>query len=267
MIEEAYQIISTGGIRLHSNSWVPQKETKAVVCLVHGLGYHMDAYQNLTGLFEESGIAYFSFDLRGHGLSEGKKGHGTVVQFLDDIQELVISARKEFTELPIFLMGIGMGGTLVINYLLKLISSEIKGVIIHDPWLEIPKESLELSDNAASILHKLIPTLSVSHKLLRTSAVENDKLTHNKVSLQLFYDLKNAGFFALQNAGLIEIPMLVSTTESNICSSDICQELAIHAGENADYKLWHNIENSMLKEDMVRFFNQWINGHSQEALK
>ena len=45
----------------------------AVVCLIHGIGEHAGRYDRIGEAFKKAGIAMVGMDLRGHGLSSGKR--------------------------------------------------------------------------------------------------------------------------------------------------------------------------------------------------
>ena len=74
MNEETFQLISRDGLTLFGRSWLPSADPVALVCLVHGHGEHSGRYQHFGKYFAGQGLAVFGVDLRGHGLSQGKKG-------------------------------------------------------------------------------------------------------------------------------------------------------------------------------------------------
>ncbi|MCK5208006.1 MAG: alpha/beta fold hydrolase, partial [Cyclobacteriaceae bacterium] len=75
MVLENYHVYSSGGTQLCCTSWQPIDLPKAVLFIVHGLGEHSGRYEEMANVFTKNQIAVFSFDHRGHGRSEGKKGH------------------------------------------------------------------------------------------------------------------------------------------------------------------------------------------------
>ena len=62
-------------IKLFGQVWSPIEEPIAVIALVHGMGEHSGRYRRLAEFFTSHHIAVITFDQRGHGRSEGKKGH------------------------------------------------------------------------------------------------------------------------------------------------------------------------------------------------
>ena len=63
-----------GGLRLHYRTW-EARAPRAAVIVVHGLAEHVGRYQELGRALAAEDIACFAHDLRGHGMSEGRRGH------------------------------------------------------------------------------------------------------------------------------------------------------------------------------------------------
>lgn len=91
----------------------------ASVILVHGLGDHAYAlpYRNLTNFLTAHQFAVYSFDMRGHGQSEGPRMFAQNWQLLrDDLHHFLNLVQNETSGSPIFLIGISLGGLLTLNY-------------------------------------------------------------------------------------------------------------------------------------------------------
>ena len=72
---------SFDGLKLFYQKWL-SKDAKGIVVIAHGLGEHSSRYSNL--LEELAGNFLFFFlcpGYRGHGRSEGKRGHITSFRF------------------------------------------------------------------------------------------------------------------------------------------------------------------------------------------
>ena len=77
---------------------------KAVICLVHGLGEHLHRYDEMIAYYNKNNLAVVAYDRRGHGQSEGKRGHTSngVAAYLDEIDQLLIKAKSLYPGLPRF---------------------------------------------------------------------------------------------------------------------------------------------------------------------
>ncbi|MEX0906933.1 MAG: alpha/beta hydrolase, partial [Gemmatimonadota bacterium] len=61
-------------VRLSYRAW-EATDPHAALIVVHGLGEHAGRYAGFGVRMAEAGISTFAMDLRGHGLSEGRRGH------------------------------------------------------------------------------------------------------------------------------------------------------------------------------------------------
>ena len=61
------------GRHLFRQSWYPEGKPRAVMVIVHGLAEHSTRYTHVAEFLCGHGIAVETFDLRGHGQSEGRR--------------------------------------------------------------------------------------------------------------------------------------------------------------------------------------------------
>lgn len=66
---------SADGTALRCCDWRPASEARGHLLLMHGLGEHLGRYEHLGEHFAEAGIRVLGPEMRGHGLSEGRRGH------------------------------------------------------------------------------------------------------------------------------------------------------------------------------------------------
>ena len=271
MITEGFSIVTSGGVNLYGKSYLPENAPKAIVCLVHGFGEHMGRYMHVIEKFVLNDIGQYAFDLRGHGKSEGKRGHGSLQKMLNDVQELVILARRDFNDLPIFLFGHSMGGNLVANYLIRMISSEISGAIISSPWFELAFKEPPIQIFLGKIINNTFPSITfpdglkpeeLAHDQEVGIAYANDPLVQDKISARLFFDIKNGGKFAIDKANLIEIPLLVTHGEDDPITSKVASGEFAERSINSEYKIWkgskHESHNDVHKEEVIDYYVRWV---------
>ncbi|MFN2360187.1 MAG: lysophospholipase [Marinobacter sp.] len=95
-------------------SWVPQNPT-AVLVIAHGMAEHAARYQPLAQWLNQQGIAVLAIQHRGHGpqcpdIDLGHYGDSRGWQkVVDDLQQLVVHARRQYPDLPLTLFGHSMG--------------------------------------------------------------------------------------------------------------------------------------------------------------
>ena len=90
------------GLKIFAKDWKIENP-KAVIALVHGFGEHCMRYDAMAKYYNDYEYAMV-YDRRGHGQSEGKRGHTPSYQhLLNDIESLLKCARRDYNYTPIFL--------------------------------------------------------------------------------------------------------------------------------------------------------------------
>lgn len=131
----------TSGDYMFFRTW-NAKNPKALVVGVHGMAAHSEYFIQVADQLIEQGISLIAVDLKHHGYSSGKKGDVENFEELNDQLHLFLSNVKEqYPNLPVFLMGISMGGVIAINYSVQHLDM-IKGMILMAPGV---KTSLKLT--------------------------------------------------------------------------------------------------------------------------
>jgi len=103
---------------------------------VHGIGEHSGRYGNVVDTLLPQSISIWALDLRGHGHSEGKRGHvGSFDEYVSDVLSLVNIAREDKKESTrLFLLGHSMGGLIALDFALKC-PQMIDGLVVSSPAL------------------------------------------------------------------------------------------------------------------------------------
>ncbi len=266
------------GLQLFGQSRQPEDKPRAVVCLIHGLGEHSERYVHVADSLTQAGYALISFDLRGHGKSEGLRGHTSSYEALmQDISSLLEAANKKFTQLPFFLYGHSLGGNLVLNYVLRR-QSHLKGVIATAPWLRLAFEPPAFKIALGKITNYIWPSFSqkngldtkvLSHDLEAVHSYENDPLVHDRISARMFISTYQAGQWALEHAFEFSLPLLLMQGgDDKIISVEAGREFAGKIKENCTLKIWdvlyHEIHNEPEKEEVFKFLIDWLNKEVSE---
>lgn len=83
--------VSSRGVTLHCRSVTPPGPPWALLGIVHGYGDHGGRYQHLQEWLAACGVASHALDLRGHGLSGGRRGYVTRWEdYLDDLHAFIL---------------------------------------------------------------------------------------------------------------------------------------------------------------------------------
>jgi alpha-beta hydrolase superfamily lysophospholipase len=88
---------------------------KGLIILTHGIALHSTYYKNLVKMISASGFDVLTYDVRGHGKSQGKRGDiDNFKTFTSDLHKIVETNREKYSK--IILMGHSMGGIITNAY-------------------------------------------------------------------------------------------------------------------------------------------------------
>jgi len=119
-----------GGLRIHTQCWLPTGPLRAVLLLVHGYAEHSGRYANLVDYFVPRDYAIYALDHRGHGRSEGERVHiDSFGDYLADLKTYFDLVRTEQPSAKIFLLGHSMGAMIATAYA-PAHQHELDGLII-----------------------------------------------------------------------------------------------------------------------------------------
>lgn len=270
-----WRIKSKDGLELFVHAFPSEEPPKAIVCLVHGHGEHIERYEHLASYLNDAQYSMIGFDLRGHGQSGGSRGHTPSYEaLLDDIDTFLDEVRKDYPNLPLFLYGHSMGGNLVLNYAMRR-KPDVKGVIATGPWLKLAFEPSKTQVMLAKMMQKLFPAFTQNSDLATDAlsrdpdvvrAYEEDPYVHDKISARLFMVIHNSGLWALEHAAEFPLPLLLMHGGADrITSAEASKAFGEKAKEKTDLKIWeglyHEIHNEPEKEEVFKTIVEWLDAH------
>jgi lysophospholipase len=266
-------IVGVRGTRLAYRMW-EAPNARAALVVVHGLGEHAGRYAEFGERMAGYGISTFAMDLRGHGLSEGRRGHVTSFDiFLQELDRFrrEVEGLADF-RVPLFLLGHSFGGLIALRYQEEY-NTRFEGAIISAPWLATAVHVPRWKANAAQFLSKLLPALpfragirseDLTHDSAIVEAHRADPLVHDRITPRLFAETSTAMGLALQRSDRIQEPLLfmvagadrlVDTERSltfarSITASDVT--VRVYPG------YFHEILNEVDRATIHREIRDWI---------
>lgn len=245
----------------------------AVVALVHGFYEHVGRYEHVADHLVKNNISVVAFDQRGHGKSEGQRGHTPTYEMLmHDVDFLLDNVASLEEGKPVFLYGHSFGGNVVVNYTLAR-KPQIAGSILTGPWFKLAFEPPKAKVTMAKIMNNIFGAYSEKTQialdhLSRDKSVgeryDADPLVHSEMSARMFTSILQAGDWALKHAADLEIPMLVMHGEGDkVTSSNASTEFAESApADKLTFKLWkglyHEIHNEPEQEMVLEYIVDWL---------
>jgi alpha-beta hydrolase superfamily lysophospholipase len=203
-------------LRLHYRAWEAD-DPRAALLVVHGMFEHSRRYQELGAFMAEGGLSTYALDLRGHGASEGRRGHARrFALFLQDLDRF----RREVQGLvpqdtPVFMLGHSLGGLIVLRYLEEY-DTPIRAAVLTAPWLgtavPVPRWQVVLG----GVLNRVLPAFpfpfridaaTLSHDPARVADYQDDGDIHGIITPRLFAEISTAIHQALQRGDRIHIPI------------------------------------------------------------
>jgi alpha-beta hydrolase superfamily lysophospholipase len=266
---------SKDGITFHIRRWEPDANARAVVALVHGHGEHIGRYENVARALTNAGYVLAGYDSRGHGKSTGRRGHIPSYDILmDDIGAFISLLGEKYSGLPLFMYGHSMGGNQVINYALRC-QPKIAGIIATGPWLKLAFEPPPIKVALGKFMNNLVPsftqssglnTRGLSHDAEVVRLYDNDPLGHDKVSARLFVSMYESGFWALDHASALALPLLLMHGGADpVTSAEASRQFADKAGKNVTLRIWdglyHEVHNEPEQAEVFRVMIEWLDKH------
>jgi len=271
------KIITDDGLRLFTQSWVPPKAEKHLI-IHHGFGEHSDRYGNVLQVLEDQRIAVYSFDARGHGRSQGKKGDSPgIFRYVRDLEQFLLHLKEKWGIRKPFLLGHSMGGLVAASFATTQLNQwEIAGLLLSAPGLRVTLTPLmQVKKTAGKLLSFMKEDLImeagldenlISHDEAVRKAYHSDPLVHGKVSVRMALSLLEAGEEVLRKAGKVRIPVWIGHgSDDGIASpegamefyervSSVDRSLQIYEG------LYHEIFNEIRPEPLQDLRN-WLGKH------
>ena len=266
------------GPGLIHRQWSPENPPRAVVAIIHGVCEYGGRYGKVVApALTERGFAVQTVDLRGHGESEGERGHvESFDDYLDDLDHLFGSALEQAQReaIPLFLYGHSMGALILMDWLSQRDASPAAGAIISAPPLIPGLPGAPWLTGLTQAMSFWWPTLSMdlplgSDELTRDPQLKSvwtrDPHMNSRVTVrwgaELLAAIDRVNAHAPQ---AITLPvLLVHGTDDDICRVEGTERLfdSIAAADRT-LRLWpgsrHEVHHDMDREQMLGELAQWI---------
>ena len=218
MIHSSFKLQSQDDLSLFGQRWLPQDVPSASIILIHNLGGHSGRYHQVATYFCERHYAVYAVDLRGHGQSDGQRGH--IEQFQDylyDLQTLVKYVVDQTQTAPLFLIGHSVGGLIALMYALQH-PEDITSVIVSSPALCLQARVSGWRLLLTNLISKVNPSLTMYNQLEPESLSQNettvaaykaDPLVHNQLTARWFTEYEEAAEWTMENGNALAVPALI----------------------------------------------------------
>ncbi len=211
------ELHSADGTRLAYRAW-PRPQATHTFAVAHGLGEHSGRYEAFARAMAARGMATCAVDLRGHGKSEGQRGHvDSWSQWTDDIAAFVALVEGK-TNGEVIPVGHSFGGAAMLSTVLAGKLKNSRRFIVSSPALKlkvsVPGWKVTLGDFTSRVVPRVamnneVDASTVSRIPEVVEAYRNDPLVHSMISSRLFTEWRQAAHGILEHADQITIPFLI----------------------------------------------------------
>jgi acylglycerol lipase len=264
-----YKVQAKDQLLLNVQQWNDTKNPKGILFIIHGLGEHQGRYAHVAKFYADHGFQVYSYDQRGHGKSEGNRGHTPGLEYnLDDLERVL----KTISHQNLFLYGHSFGGNVLVNFLLRKQPNFLKGAILSAAWMKLAKEPTIIDLSLAKLMNGIYPSLTQNNKLDANdlsydpkvcAEYTEDPLNHNQISVRLFSDFYSSGKWALENEVKLPVKTLMihGADDPIICKSGT-EKFAKSHKEKVTIKIFsttkHEPHNDLSKETVFAYTLNWL---------
>jgi len=265
------RVVGAGDVELYWQAWLPPSP-RGVLLLCHGLGEHAGRYGNVVDAVVPDGWAVYGLDLRGHGLSGGRRAHiERYADFLADVDVFRRTVVARHPGLPVVLLGHSMGGQIALAYALDH-QDDLAGLVLSAPALAgdvVPKPVVPLLRALGRVAPRLRPAgidvTKISKDPAVVAAYQADQLVHHgKPTLAL--GLGIVGQFAVlpERARTLTLPLLLQHGSADALTDPAGTRLLADTAGSADKTvrwydgLWHEIYNEPERARPLADLCEWL---------
>jgi lysophospholipase len=266
--------------RLFWRTFIPYRP-RAVIALVHGYADHSGRYLKTLRHFAGMGYAMHAFDCRGHGQSDGRRGHiDAFSDYLGDFDAFLAKVRGESRGQKLFILAHSHGSLITLRYALDHAEMpEFGGAILSGPYLKLAFAPPKIKVVAAQVVGGIIPWMPVknelssemlTHDVAVQKATDSDPLYNRTATPRWFNESNRVQLEVLVRAPEFKWPSLfLHGREDPIASVDATKDFYERAG-SADKQLIvyegfrHEVLNETEHDRVWRDIAEWMEKHMQE---
>ncbi len=261
---------TTDNLNLFTKNYLIES-AKANILIVHGLHEHCLRYQHVAAELNKIGLNVYTFDLRGHGQSEGPRVNvKSVDEYRNDLEIIYGQIPKN---IPFFILGHSMGGLIVADFVLAKKRPEIKGVVLSGAALEIGEDISPILIKMASLIGTWFPNLP-------TQKLNAEYISRDKAEVEKYMN-DPLNYIGGMKAGLglavlnrireiqpkfkeLEYPILIMHGAADKITNPKGSQMLYNeaTSKNKTLKYWdgalHEIFNETNKNEVIEYTKNWL---------
>lgn len=264
---------SRDGTELAWHYWPTRQRRLASVLLVHGVGEHLQRYPHVARALNQAGFDVGGIDLRGHGLSAGKRGH--ILSWQDYVED--VQAAAAHLEGPLYLVAHSMGALVALDFLRT--DQRVQAVVLSGPLLGVAVEAPWWKTRMAGLLSRIAPGLRLANEIDPDEVCANldvieryqaDPLNFNQVTPRWYTEMRQALERVRAHATSYRLPLQVHAGAlDKIVSIEAIQHFVDQWGARHELHLWpegrHEVFNEVFAEQVLESVTTWLKDQVENA--
>jgi lysophospholipase len=242
------------------------------VLLLHGFGDHAGRYHDVARVLNARGYSVLAYDERGHGASEGPRGHADSFDlYLADLDAAWAEAKRSLRG-PHFLYGHSFGGLTLMRWL-QTRPQRPAGVVLSAPWLATAMRVPRLKLLAAKLLLKVAPALAIpsganvpenlTRDPQRVAAYLEDPLVHHLISARFHAEAMKAQAEARARPLPSGLPvLLIVPGDDPLVAAGATLEWARERGQGVQVRVReggrHELHNDLDRDEVLAGVADWL---------
>lgn len=217
-ISDHFYITSDGAL-LPLRSWKPpQKEIQSIIIALHGFNDYSNFFQHPGDYFSQSKTVSYAYDQRGFGGSPDPGSWAGVDTYIQDLECFIQAIKNKHPNIPIYLLGVSMGGAIVISTMAQSIHLPVDGIILAAPAVWARQTMPWYQNVLLWTLSHTVPWLTLtgnglgripSDNIEMLRALDQDSLVIRKTRVESIFGLVNLMDQALSSADHISTRTLL----------------------------------------------------------
>jgi acylglycerol lipase len=263
-------LTTTDKLKLYTKNYLIDNP-KANVLIVHGLGEHCERYAHVASALNGIGASVYTFDLRGHGRSEGEAVFiKSIDQYRQDTETVADTIPKN---LPFILIGHSMGGLISLHYLLAKKRTDVTAVVLSGAAIAVGDDVTAFTIGVISFIARFFPKLKTVKLDPKSIARDTDTVEKYTNDPLVYHGGTKAGLAVALLRGINEVktkfgsfdyPVLIMHGgDDKITNIEGSKQLYTQSqSPDKTLKIWdgayHEIFNETNRQEVIKTMTNWI---------
>ncbi len=272
--------MAADGVQIPYREWW-KPAARAVILYLHGQGGHSGPFTAMGDVLHSMDFNLYAWDHRGFGLSEEPRGDiSTYDLFVDDALEILRLAQFRNPGLPVFLLGLSMGGHLAVRTAYRA-GADVAGVIALSPGFKLknpPPWSAVLKSALIWMVapHRYLPTIGdgvvTTRNREHVERAQKDEHWVTQYTARYLFGTVKSIYKARREAMKLRVPSLFLQAGDDhlICPEESRRFFELIPHPDKEFRLLDGLCHNLVAEpempEIAREVARWMEGRLRPGL-